>query len=752
MLMLWRVFIVGATLQRVALSFRLAEDDGRQAESSPDHRRSFWQRMLKAAFLDRGTSHPRGAVAAKGTQGPEGRVSKKASTGQTVKHGPSNDAYSEDLVSDSDWSTLAPGDIHHSHVDQGRLGDCYFLAAVIAVAYNHPELIRGMFERGSLMRNDKRVYTTRWVVDGRLTRVAVDDMLPINSSDAVPFFVKEKDGHYWPLILEKAWAKIYGSFKAIEEGFAFEVLKAITRAPVEVHDPAKAKDHSQFWKLLTDATDQGYPMAAGTKPGQNALGLEAAHAFAVLGARTKDGSQLLEVVDPQGRDKYAGKAPRPDEGQGSFYVTYDEFLANFDSVSIANVFKGYSMSQTTVSTMQEDDAASAHVALEFSVEDSDPFVLQLAWPSSRILSSCGMTQAEPIFTVAVAKADDVTKYQLLTKAVMTTTDAATHITLGKGKYVVFVATSFPNWVQDFVVNIYSKSEIHLDTSKEWTDPVGLFIRMCGLCDAISVPETGQYEGQAGEFQLDRETFVNGVPVYRASDKDQQLQLLYWDAKRVMWQSNKTALETGSNDWKFIDTVDNAKHSKFLQKGDWTQAECQQKGKEASHGKTPHKHQHKRETLAAGKSTLLELRSVNPTDACANSISRLETLNNGEDISEKGSDEQFAESEQSIAPPGAQCEDAGTHNMFNCSTFNSWRSMEQLRELQDALKKSRGKGCVGRALKPWERSCIVDTKPCKSTQSMTCSGYKAIPLQAGKLYSPMNPPELCEVECEMHAGH
>ena len=51
-------------------------------------------------------------------------------------------------------------------------------------------------------------------------------------------FIKKKnrfkfknDFEFWPLILEKAWAKIYGSYSNIDKGCSGTVYKALTNAP-----------------------------------------------------------------------------------------------------------------------------------------------------------------------------------------------------------------------------------------------------------------------------------------------------------------------------------------------------------------------------------------------------------------------------------------------------------------------------------------------------------------------------------------
>ena len=53
------------------------------------------------------------------------------------------------------------------------------------------------------------------------------------------------------MLLEKAWAKIHGSYDSIELGFAHETLYDITGAPVEVLLTNEEKENNEYWlKIL----------------------------------------------------------------------------------------------------------------------------------------------------------------------------------------------------------------------------------------------------------------------------------------------------------------------------------------------------------------------------------------------------------------------------------------------------------------------------------------------------------------------
>lgn len=78
--------------------------------------------------------------------------------------------------------------------------------------------------------NSKHVYVTRWLMDGKPRFVAVDEWIP--GSGSWPSFSKVAGDHdFWGIILEKAWAKIHGSYMITQGGWHTAVWAAMTSAP-----------------------------------------------------------------------------------------------------------------------------------------------------------------------------------------------------------------------------------------------------------------------------------------------------------------------------------------------------------------------------------------------------------------------------------------------------------------------------------------------------------------------------------------
>jgi len=65
-------------------------------------------------------------------------------------------------------------------------------------------------------KNDAGIYLVTLFINGYETPVIVDDWFP--SIYGKPAFASTKDGELWAMILEKAWAKVHGSYMRTEGG------------------------------------------------------------------------------------------------------------------------------------------------------------------------------------------------------------------------------------------------------------------------------------------------------------------------------------------------------------------------------------------------------------------------------------------------------------------------------------------------------------------------------------------------------
>jgi hypothetical protein len=100
--------------------------------------------------------------------------------------------------------TVSPEDVF-----QGELGNCYFLSAISALA-EYDFRIKNIF--GELKVNPNGFYMARIMFRGVYQEVVVDDFVPVGNNNYPLFAKPTKKNEIWVMILEKCWAKLFGSY------------------------------------------------------------------------------------------------------------------------------------------------------------------------------------------------------------------------------------------------------------------------------------------------------------------------------------------------------------------------------------------------------------------------------------------------------------------------------------------------------------------------------------------------------------
>ena len=93
--------------------------------------------------------------------------------------------------------------IQATGIDQGALGDCYFLAALSALA-EHPQRIKALF--GSEFTRSG-IMQINFYEKGEKKTFVIDDKLPVDKWNRLPFAKISVNGAWWVPLLEKAYAK-----------------------------------------------------------------------------------------------------------------------------------------------------------------------------------------------------------------------------------------------------------------------------------------------------------------------------------------------------------------------------------------------------------------------------------------------------------------------------------------------------------------------------------------------------------------
>ena len=93
-----------------------------------------------------------------------------------------------------------------------------------------PDKIKKLFINNK--KDSSCIYGVNLCHNGHFQEVVIDDFFPYNQKLNSKIFLTEEKGFIWPQILEKAYAKLYGSYNLITNKSMENIMKDFTCAPV----------------------------------------------------------------------------------------------------------------------------------------------------------------------------------------------------------------------------------------------------------------------------------------------------------------------------------------------------------------------------------------------------------------------------------------------------------------------------------------------------------------------------------------
>lgn len=252
---------------------------------------------------------------------------------------------------------ISPNDIM-----QGALGNCYFLCSLSSLA-EYPDLITRLFDFDEV--NPYGIHSVWLNLNGIWTQIVLDEYFPsyFNGVETDLAFSKTDQSELWVILLEKAYAKAYGSYWEIIGGDPVHALRDLTGAPYDrIED---FSDLNAAWKKLANANDKHYMITCFTRSTEvveekNDMGIVAGHAYTILDVRDiidarGAPARVIQIRNPWGKFEWNGdfsdSSPlwtpqqRRDfsiqtSDDGIFWMRLEDFVTYYEGIGIVKIVPG----------------------------------------------------------------------------------------------------------------------------------------------------------------------------------------------------------------------------------------------------------------------------------------------------------------------------------------------------------------------------------------------------------------------------
>jgi len=417
-------------------------------------------------------------------------------------------------------------------VEQGVIGNCWFVAAVACFAL-HDRLVEQVIPDVEKQELDNKDYAGIVVFKfyrfGEWVEVCVDDQLPTAAKSGKLLFMHSNDkSEFWCALLEKAYAKLAGSYEALNSGTSADALCDLTGGVSQYYDFVKsgisadeAKQDELFkdlLKALSRCALVNCSMVVNEGEGQESKrdnGLIVGHAYTVvkcyelsLGLFGTSGKyKMIKLRNPWGDTEWQGTWNDNDpkwkelsdsdkkdmdftnEDDGEFWMEFHEMLEHFDNITICRIIntdmsmtrKRWHMQEVRGAWVPGENAGGcanfpdtywSNPQIQFQIleEEDETVQLVLSQKDLRIEDRENLTIGFRIFKVA----DDNTLR--LTSKKGTKTAGKTKFTdtrelyhrceLEIGRYVLIPSTFDQHVAGDFLVRIFTEDDAFVEELKD----------------------------------------------------------------------------------------------------------------------------------------------------------------------------------------------------------------------------------------------------------------------------------------------
>ena len=369
------------------------------------------------------------------------------------------------------------GGVSMDDIKQGEIGDCYFLSTLAALA-EWPHRIERLLVAKE--KNDQGCYAVRICDMGEWKEVILDDFFPCYADDKNLSFAKGNGGELWVILIEKAWAKLYGSFAKIEAGLTREALHDLTGAPTRYFALENMNDQQKdkLWTEIIQGDKMDFVMTCGSYGSNDSEckdGIFFGHAYSLISAHevtTKQGKEkLLRIRNPHSKGEWTGawsdesplweqnpavksQVPWSDKDDGTFFMSWKDFFGYYEDLEICKCHDEYHYNSLRVSA-----APKTTVYLKLVVAKEGKYYITCNQQSNRHHPDSEKFQHSVGFVIIV-KSDGKGGYEFVDGRYKQDREIWTDGHLKAGEYYVAVNYEwFNQQTNDFVLCSYGPEDV-----------------------------------------------------------------------------------------------------------------------------------------------------------------------------------------------------------------------------------------------------------------------------------------------------
>uniref|UniRef100_A0A8C4F5U6 Calpain-3 n=1 Tax=Dicentrarchus labrax TaxID=13489 RepID=A0A8C4F5U6_DICLA len=266
---------------------------------------------------------------------------------------------------------------NRTDICQGELGDCWLLAAIACLTVNEKLLYRVIPPDQSFTENYAGIFHFQFWRYGEWIDVVVDDRIPTCNNQLV-FTKSFRKNEFWSALLEKAYAKLHGSYEALKGGNTLEAMEDFTGGVTEFFELCEAP--TDLYNIMNKALARGSLMGCSIDvtsemEARTDQGLVKGHAYSIIGLaevakNTK--IRLIRLRNPWGWVLWKGpwsvnsnewstisiadkeNLKKQTIEASEFWMSFDDFKKNFTKLEMCNL---------TPDTLQGDERHSWTVSV-----------------------------------------------------------------------------------------------------------------------------------------------------------------------------------------------------------------------------------------------------------------------------------------------------------------------------------------------------------------------------------------------------